>query len=105
MPPGWTGSSCNDRVFLDGQVHDPERIDFLTRYLDALCRGAEQAEIRGFFHWSLTDNFEWHSGYSERFGLVYVDYPSQRRILKDSAYWYAGIAEGGGFSSKSAPQP
>lgn len=99
------GLSCNDRVFLDGQVHDPERIDFLTRYLDALCRGAEQAEIRGFFHWSLTDNFEWHSGYSERFGLVYVDYPSQRRILKDSAYWYAGIAKGGGFSSKSAPQP
>ena len=89
------GLSCNDRVFLDGQVHDPERIDFLTRYLDALCRGAEQAEIRGFFHWSLTDNFEWHSGYSERFGLVYVDYPSQRRILKDSAYWYAGIAKGG----------
>lgn len=99
------GLSCNDRVFLDGQVHDPERIDFLTRYLDALCRGAEQAEIRGFFHWSLTDNFEWHSGYSERFGLVYVDYPSQRRILKDSAYWYAGIAKGGGFSSRSAPQP
>ena len=99
------GLSCNDRVFLDGQVHDPERIDFLTRYLDALCRGAEQAEIRGFFHWSLTDNFEWHSGYSGRFGLVYVDYPSQRRILKDSAYWYAGIAKGGGFSSKSAPQP
>ena len=99
------GLSCNDRVFLDGQVHDPERIDFLTRYLDALCRGAEQAEIRGFFHWSLTDNFEWHSGYSERFGLVYVDYPSQRRILKDSAYRYAGIAKGGGFSSKSAPQP
>ena len=99
------GLSCNDRVFLDGQVHDPERIDFLTRYLDALCRGAEQAEIRGFFHWSLTDNFEWHSGYSERFGLVYVDYPSQRRILKDSAYWYAEIAKGGGFSSKSAPQP
>ncbi len=99
------GLSCNDRVFLDGQVHDPERIDFLTRYLDALCRGAEQAEIRGFFRWSLTDNFEWHSGYSERFGLVYVDYPSQRRILKDSAYWYAGIAKGGGFSSRSAPQP
>ncbi len=99
------GLSCNDRVFLDGQVHDPERIDFLTRYLDALCRGAEQAEIRGFFHWSLTDNFEWHSGYSERFGLVYVDYPSQRRILKDSAYWYAGIAKGGGFSSRSALQP
>lgn len=53
----------------------------------------EAADIRGFFHWSLTDNFEWHSGYGERFGLVYVDYPSQRRILKDSAYWYANAAK------------
>ena len=46
-------------------------------------------DIRGFFHWSLTDNFEWHSGYAERFGLIYVDYPTQKRILKDSARWYA----------------
>lgn len=87
------GLSCNDHIFLDGGVHDPDRIDFLARYLDSLRRGAERADIRGFFHWSLTDNFEWHSGYGERFGLVYVDYPSQRRILKDSAYWYAGIAK------------
>lgn len=89
------GLSCNDHIFLDGKVHDPDRIDFLTRYLEALFRGTEQADIRGFFHWSLTDNFEWHSGYGERFGLVYVDYPTQRRILKDSAYWYARIAAGG----------
>jgi len=88
------GLSCNDHIFLDGKVHDPDRIDFLARYLDSLRRGAERADIRGFFHWSLTDNFEWHSGYGERFGLVYVDYPSQRRILKDSAYWYADMAKG-----------
>ena len=48
--------------------------------------------MRGFFHWSLTDNFEWYSGYGERFGLVYVDYPSQRRVLKASARWYARVA-------------
>ncbi len=88
------GLSCNDHIFLDGKVHDPDRIDFLTRYLEALRRGTERADIRGFFHWSLTDNFEWHSGYGERFGLVYVDYPTQRRILKDSAFWYARIAAG-----------
>ena len=86
------GLSCSEHIFLDGKVHDPDRIDFLSRYLDALRRGAERADIRGFFHWSLTDNFEWHSGYGQRFGLVYVDYPSQRRILKDSAYWYANTA-------------
>ena len=86
------GLSCNDRVFLDEQVHDPDRIDFLHRYLLALRKGAEKADIRGFFHWSLTDNFEWHSGYAERFGLIYIDYPTQRRIPKDSARWYAQTA-------------
>ena len=83
------GLSCNDHIFMDGQVHDADRIDFLHRYLLALCRGCERADVRGFFHWSLTDNFEWHSGYAERFGLICVDYPTQKRILKDSAHWNA----------------
>ena len=86
------GLSCSDHVFLDGCVHDPARIDFLHRYLLALRRGAEKADIRGFFHWSLTDNFEWHSGYAERFGLIYIDYPTQTRIVKDSARWFAQTA-------------
>ena len=90
------GLSCNDHIYLDGQVHDPDRIDFLHRYLLALRKGCARADIRGFFHWSLTDNFEWHSGYSERFGLIYVDYPTQKRILKDSARWYAQIARENG---------
>lgn len=90
------GLSCNDHIFLDGQVHDADRIDFLHRYLLALCRGCERADVRGFFHWSLTDNFEWHSGYAERFGLIYVDYPTQKRILKDSARWFAQTARENG---------
>ncbi len=83
------GLSCNDRIYLDGQVHDPDRIDFLARYLQALSRAAESgADVRGYFQWALTDNFEWHSGYTERFGLVFIDYPTGRRIPKDSFRWY-----------------
>lgn len=83
------GQSCNDRIFLDGAVHDPDRIDFLTRYLRQLSRAVEDSvPVQGYFHWSLTDNFEWHSGYDERFGLIYVDYETQNRTIKDSGYWY-----------------
>ncbi len=86
------GQSSNDRIFLDGCVHDPDRIDFLQRYLAELKKAAlEGVPLLGYFHWSFTDNFEWHSGYDERMGLVYVDYPSQRRIPKDSARWYAKV--------------
>lgn len=92
------GQSCNDRIFLDGSVHDADRIDFLRRYLTSLRDGLDKSGVRGFFHWSLTDNFEWHSGYGERFGLIYIDYPSQRRIPKDSALWYAQLARTNGGS-------
>ena len=90
------GLSCNDKVYLDGKVHDPDRIDFLTRYLREMNKCMKKADVRGYFHWSLTDNFEWHSGYTERFGLVYIDYPTQKRILKDSALWYKEIAASNG---------
>lgn len=92
------GQSCNDRVFLDGRVHDPERIDYAHRYLLELGRGiADGADIRGYFHWSFLDNFEWASGYDERFGLVYVDFHSFERIPKDSFAWYARVVcENGG---------
>jgi len=91
------GLSCRDKVFLDGKVHDPQRIDFLTRYLRALSRAiAAGADVRGYFQWSLIDNFEWAEGYSQRFGLVYVDYPTGTRIPKDSAGWYKTIAASNG---------
>ncbi len=87
------GLSCSDRIYLDGKVHDPGRIDFLTQYLRELKKACEEGtDIKGYFHWSFTDNFEWASGYDERFGLVYIDYPTQRRIMKDSAAWYAKVA-------------
>lgn len=85
------GLSCHDVVSLDGAVHDPNRIDFLSRYLQQLKRAAEEIDLRGYFQWSLMDNFEWERGYSERFGLIFVDYRTQKRILKDSARWYSEI--------------
>lgn len=87
------GMSCHDCISLDGNVHDPNRIDFLERYLHFLSRGiAAGSDVRGYFHWSLTDNFEWNGGYCQRFGLVYVDYATGRRIPKDSAGWFREIA-------------
>lgn len=93
------GLSCNDRIYLDGKVHDVERVDFLVRYLKCLGRAVESgADIRGYFHWSLTDNLEWHSGYGERFGLIYVDFPTGRRVPKDSFDWYQKVIQTGSVS-------
>lgn len=91
------GVSCNDFVYPDGKVHDGDRIDFLAHYLGALKNAcARGVPVSGYFHWSFTDNFEWHSGYGERMGLVFTDYVTQKRIPKDSAGWYARcIAENG----------
>lgn len=91
------GLSCNDKVYLDGKVHDADRIDFLHRYLRELKRASESgADIRGYFHWSLIDNFEWSDGYEERFGLFYVDYETLARHPKDSAVWYRSAVETNG---------
>ena len=70
----------------DGQVHDPERIAYLADHLRAVHAAIEQgADVRGYFYWSLLDNFEWAYGYAKRFGIVYVDYESLERVPKDSA--------------------
>ena len=91
------GQSCNDRVFLDGKVHDPDRIDFLHRYLLQLYRAIEEdVPVGGYLQWSFLDNFEWSEGYNERFGIIYVDYPTLRRIPKDSAAWYRDVIESNG---------
>ena len=86
------GMSCHDAVSLDGKVHDPNRQDYMHRYLLQFRRAAEDGvDARGYFAWSLLDNFEWNSGYNERFGLVYVDYATQERVPKDSLEWYSGV--------------
>ena len=91
------GLSCRDSVALDGKVHDPERIDFLARYLLQLEKAASDGvDIRGYFLWSVMDNFEWSNGYSERFGVVHVDYATQKRTWKDSAYWYRDVIRNNG---------
>jgi beta-glucosidase len=83
------GMSSRDWVALDGQVHDPARIDFLSRYLAYVGRAcAEGLPVQGYFQWSLLDNFEWSFGYKERFGLIHVDYSTGQRTVKDSYHWY-----------------
>ncbi|MDD6762967.1 MAG: GH1 family beta-glucosidase [Clostridiales bacterium] len=83
------GMSAHDVISLDGNVHDPNRIDFLARHLEQLEKAADGGtDVAGYFQWSLMDNYEWACGYSERFGLIYVDYETQQRIIKDSGYWY-----------------
>jgi len=84
------GAAYDDYVDPAGRVRDPERIDYLRGHLGMVRRAiAEGVDVRGYFVWSLLDNFEWGYGYSKRFGLVYVDFATQTRILKDSARWYA----------------
>ena len=84
-------SNC-DWVGLDGKVHDPARIDFLNRYLLEVHRAiADGVDLRGYFTWSIMDNFEWNDGYKHRFGLIHIDYQTQQRTLKDSAHWYGEV--------------
>lgn len=88
------GMSNADIISLDQKCHDPQRIDYTHRYLMNLENAIENgADVRGYFHWSLLDNFEWAHGYRERFGLVHVDYETQKRTPKDSYYWYKELIE------------
>lgn len=87
------GCSYGEEPGADGKVHDQRRISFLRRYITEMGRAIEQgADVRGYFHWTFTDNFEWAEGFSQRFGLVYCDFNTQKRIVKDSGNWYAALA-------------
>lgn len=86
------GCAYGDRPDADGRVKDERRISFLRRYLAEVGRAIHAgADVRGYFVWTLTDNFEWSEGYHQRFGLVYTDYGSQRRIPKSSFSWYRDL--------------
>ena len=88
------GAAFNDQVSADGEVHDPARLSYLKRHLEQVHRAIEAGvPVKGYFAWSLMDNFEWGFGYSKRFGLIYVDYETQQRIFKSSAKWYQRVVE------------
>lgn len=92
-----SGMSSHDWICLDGKVHDSARVDYLHRHLLELRRAVEEGiDVAGYFQWSLMDNFEWAQGYSDRFGLIYVDFQTLERTTKDSYEWYRKvIAENG----------
>jgi beta-glucosidase len=88
-----SGCAYNDGPDASGGIHDARRIAFHREYLAGLARSmADGADVRGYHAWSLLDNFEWAEGYSQRFGLTYVDFKTEHRILKDSGRWYAKAA-------------
>jgi beta-glucosidase len=93
------GCSYLDAPDEHGRVPDQRRIDFTRGYLSALGRAIKSgANIRGYHHWSLLDNFEWAEGYAQRFGMVYVDFLTQKRTIKDSGHWYAQLASSGSLT-------
>ena len=86
------GSAWHDYLTADGQVHDEERIAYLRGHLAALHAAiGDGVPLKGYFAWSLVDNFEWAEGYAKRFGLAFVDFETQRRVLKDSGDFYASV--------------
>jgi beta-glucosidase len=92
------GCSYSDGPDEHGVVDDQRRIEYYRGYLEGVSRAiAEGAPVRGYFTWTLIDNFEWTLGYSQRFGIVYVDHSTQERTIKNSGYWYRDVIANGGF--------
>ena len=89
------GSTWDDVLLPDGRVDDARRVSYLARHLAAARQALSKGvPLQGYFYWSLLDNFEWAEGYTRRFGLAYVDYATQERILKASGHWYARFLKG-----------
>lgn len=87
------GAAFDDRVSEDGEVHDEQRVSFLRRHFEAVSHAIHDGvPVKGYFVWSLLDNFEWAEGYTKRFGITYVDFETQGRILKDSGKFLAQMA-------------
>lgn len=95
------GSAFVDVVGQDGCVHDVQRLNFLREHLKAMHSAMEKGvKVDGYFAWSSFDNFEWAEGYDKRFGLIYVDYSTQDRIIKDSGKWYSELIRKNGFEDQ-----
>ena len=91
------GCAYDDGPGQGGKIDDARRISYLREYLGQLSRAIRDgADVRGYHVWSLMDNFEWAEGFGQRFGLIYVDYRTQRRTVKASGEWYARVAAGNG---------
>jgi beta-glucosidase len=88
------GCAYDDVLDADGRCHDPDRIAYLDAHLQAVQTALDAGvDVRGYYVWSLLDNFEWAEGYTKRFGLVHVDYPTQTRTPKSSFGWYRGVIQ------------
>ena len=92
------GAAFDDTVGPDGAVRDPRRVAYLEGHVEQVVRAvADGVPVKGYFAWSLLDNWEWAEGYTKRFGIVYVDYATQTRIVKDSGRWYQRLIAGEGM--------
>ncbi len=97
LPPIYiteNGAAINLGPDAEGKVHDNRRIEYTESHLNAVADAIEAGvDVRGYFHWSLMDNFEWAAGFSQRFGLIHIDYETQKRTPKDSYYWYQQVIQ------------
>lgn len=92
------GAAFKDDIDKDGKVNDDERISYLNNHISEVFRAVKDgAHVAGYYVWSFMDNFEWRLGYSKRFGLVYIDYETQKRIIKKSGFWYKKVIERNGL--------
>lgn len=100
------GAAFDDVVTEDGRVHDDRRVAYLHDHVEALGQARDKGvDVRGYFAWSLLDNFEWAYGYDRRFGIIRVDYDTQTRTWKDSAYWYRKLATTGTLPAVTDVEP
>ena len=95
------GMACKDDIIKDGIVQDEERLNYLKLYFESAHRAIKNGvDLKGYFIWSLLDNFEWFAGYSIRFGIIRVNYENQERIWKKSAQWYRDVIAKNGFETE-----